>query len=157
VCGDKELSGLDRKLAELYQAAERNPATSGKEKKAQSEWLKTRNDCAKAKAAARDCLVASYQRRIAEIQIFSGALEVPKPVSFDCPGLSKDTPLTIAYYNQTDPPSGVFTYDRDQVVAIVQPSGSGAKYDAPNFEFWEHQGEALLTRKSKSYVCKPVK
>ena len=52
---------------------------------------------------------------------------------------------------------GVFTYDRDQVVAIVQPSGSGAKYNAPNFEFWEHQGEALLTRKSKSYVCKPVK
>jgi uncharacterized protein len=39
-------------------------------------------------------------------------------------------PFTAAFYDDTDPKSAVLTYGDDQVVALIQQTGSGTRYSA---------------------------
>jgi len=61
------------------------------------------------------------------------------------------------FYQETDPPSAVLTNGDDQVIAFIEPSGSGAKYTAANVEFWEHHGEATVTWFGAEMRCKALK
>ncbi len=152
VCKDSELASLDSKLATLYGAAlKKDPAF---QKTKQREWLNERNACANS-SPMRDCVLASYQQRIAAVQIQAGMLQAPKTVSFACDGFDKSKPVSMAYYNDIDPPVAVMTYGSDRAVMVVQPSGSGARYGAPGVEFWEHHGEALVTWRGQKATCKP--
>jgi uncharacterized protein len=75
-------------------------------------------------------------------------------VGYVCTG-GDGQPFAATFYNETDPPSAVLTHGDDQVIAFVAPSGSGARYEAANVEFWEHQGEASVEWRGKALVCRP--
>jgi uncharacterized protein len=152
VCNDDELASTDQKVAELYRMAEKKDPNGERAK--QRQWMKERSGCASS-SDMRGCLLTSYQQRSAAIQIELGMLQAPKTVAYDCPGLDQTKPVTIAYYNDSYPPSAVLTYGNHQVVTVVQPSGSGARYGSPGVEFWEHQGEARFTWDGRQYTCKP--
>jgi uncharacterized protein len=156
ICGDDQLAALDRELAATYKKALKSwPAEILAEEKAfQRGWIKGRNDCWKAEDQ-RACVENSYRTRIAEIQIQSGQLVAPVPVGYTCQG-EEDTPFTVTFYRETRPPSAVITFANDQVIAFRAPSASGAKYVAPNVEFWEHHGEAKVEWFGKRLGCKAV-
>jgi membrane-bound inhibitor of C-type lysozyme len=69
------------------------------------------------------------------VQIQAGLLRAPTAVRFECGDLDNTKPLFVAFYNETDPVSAVITDGSDQVVAMIQRSGSGARYAAPGVEF----------------------
>src|SRR5581483_11032437 len=149
ICKNNQLAALDLKLAAVYEdALKKFPDQKAK----QREWLKQRDVCSIYDSMEK-CLIASYEHRITEVQIASGALSAPKVVSFQCDG-SDRYKLKVAYYNDVDPQAAVFTYASDPVVALSLPSGSGARYGWHNVEFWEHQGEAQFTWKGKQHTCK---
>jgi uncharacterized protein len=154
VCEDDDLAALDRRMAGVYATAMKTwPAEVAAEQKAvQRGWIKGRNDCWKADDV-RGCVEYSYQTRIAEVQIASGQLMAPTPVGYTCKG-AEGTPVFAAFYKETDPPSAVITVGDDQVTAFISPSGSGAKYTAPNVEFWEHHGEATIDWFGSELTCK---
>ena len=155
VCKDADLAALDRKLADVYVKALKGwPANVAVEQRAiQRGWVKGRNDCWKSQDV-RACVEGEYRTRLVEIQIKGGQLMVPTPVSFACTG-GEDKAFTAVYYKDTDPPSAVFTYGNDQIIAFVAPSASGAKYTAPSFEFWEHQGTAAVDFFGTKLTCTP--
>ena len=155
ICRDAELAALDRQMAATYAKAMHNwPANVAKEQQAvQIGWIKGRNDCWKADNQ-RACVQNAYQTRLVELQIQGGLVEAPSPVSYRCKGL-KQQPVTAAFYNNTKPKAAVLTVGDDQAIAIVAPSGSGARYTAANVEFWEHQGSVTLQWFGKTLSCKP--
>jgi len=158
VCGDADLSALDRTLAAAYakglsassEWAETDRIAS---RAAQRAWLAERDRCANA-GDPKDCVTSAYQRRIAELQIRNGDLgPVPATVEYRCQGL-EGAPVTAVYYSRTEPPSAVITVGDKQVIAFIARSGSGARYIAAGVELWEHHGEATLTWIGKTYTCK---
>jgi uncharacterized protein len=157
ICKDDELAALDKQLAEVYRTAYQNfPAEERNMLKAfQRGWVKGRNDCWKADDP-RGCAKAAYETRITELQIHGGNLVVPEPVQYQCDGGEYDY-LTAVFYQKTAIPSVVLTRGDDQVTAFLAPSGSGAKYEGQNVEFWEHHGEAAGTWKGKPFKCTVLK
>ena len=155
ICQDAGLAALDRRMADVFAAAiQAWPADVAAEQRAyQRGWIAGRNECWK-DPDPRACTEQSYRTRIVELQIKSGQLVAPKAVGFACTG-GKDEPFLATFYNETDPPSAVFTYGDDQVVAFVAPSGSGARYTAANVEYWEHQGEATVQWFGTELKCRP--
>jgi uncharacterized protein len=150
ICKNNQVAALDLKLAAVYEdALKKSPDQKAK----QREWLKQRDACSIYDSIEK-CLIASYERRITEVQIDSGLLSAPKIVNFQCDG-SDRYKLTIAYYNDVDPQAAVVTYSNDPVLTLALPSASGARYGWHNVEFWEHQGEAQFTWKGKPHTCKP--
>lgn len=155
ICKDAKLSALDRKMSDVYTKSLEQPAEQvAEQKKLQRTWLKQRDDCSKS-TDMRSCLRSSYERRIAEIQIQSGQLQAPKVVTWNCEHAEAGKIFKTAYYNQTDPPSAFVTYGDEQVIALLEPSGSGSRYRGHSFEFWEHQGEATVTWSGRKLLCKP--
>jgi uncharacterized protein/heat shock protein HslJ len=152
VCSDSNLSWLDRTLADVYSAwLKKFPsAESVQQKDPEPAWLPARESCAN-QPDAKACIESAYQRRIAQLEMQAGLLPEPIRANYSCLGNST---ITAAYYNQTDPASALFTQADLQVVALVLPSGSGARYGAPGFEFWEHQGEAAVTWNGQKFTCK---
>jgi uncharacterized protein len=144
VCTDAGLAALDRKMAEVFGKAvkEWSAEELGKQRALQRGWIKGRNDCWKADDK-RACVDNSYRTRIVEIQIQSGQLVAPPPVDYRCKG-EEGKPFTVTFYRETDPPSAFITFGNEQVIAFLAPTASGARYAAPNVEFWEHHGEAAV-------------
>jgi uncharacterized protein len=153
ICKDQELAALDRRVADVYDQAMKNWKADADQKAVHTKWIAARDACAKSKDL-RACLQSSYQLRIAELQIQAGLLKAQKSVDYICGGLDPKAPFTASFYNDTDPPSALITYGTERVIAITQPSASGAKYTATDFEFWTHQSDALLTRSGKQHICK---
>jgi uncharacterized protein/heat shock protein HslJ len=154
ICSDRNLSAMDRKMAEVYAAAMKIwPADiATKERAIQRGWIKGRNDCWKA-GDKRACVEENYRTRIVELQIRSGQLMVPNPVDYKCSG-GEDKPFTVTFYEKTEPPSAVITYGDDQVIAFLVHSGSGKKYVANNMEFWEHHGETSVDWYGTRITCR---
>lgn len=154
ICHDEQLAALDLKMAKVYRLEiETRPAAEVAIQKAmQEEWLDRRNRCGKSKAA-HACVEWNYERRIAELQIRTGETRVYQRVDYECFGSNK--PLSAAFYQETDPPSALITYGNDQVVAILRPSGTGAKYTASAVQLWDQQYEVLLTWSRKKLRCQP--
>jgi uncharacterized protein len=153
VCKDAGLASLDRKLADAYAKAMKGwPADVAKEQRViQRGWVKGRDDCWKADDL-RACVENEYNTRLVEVQIKGGLVMAPTPVAYRCTG-AEGAPFKAAFYKDTDPPSAVLTVGTDQVIAFAARSGSGARYTAPNVEFWEHQGEATLDWFGKKLTC----
>ena len=154
ICTDANLAALDVKLADVFQRGMKQWASGGiaeRERAAQRQWLSARNRCSSSGHASQ-CVEESYQRRIAEVQIQSGQLVAPKAVGYSCKGQER-APFQVAFYNETDPPSAVLTFGDKQVMAMAAQAASGAKYTAPQVEFWEHHGEAAVEWSGKSFTC----
>jgi uncharacterized protein len=69
ICKDAGLSGLDRKMTEVFEAASKKAVNEHPPvlKAEQRGWIKGRNDCWK-DADKRHCVEGSYDSRIAELQ-----------------------------------------------------------------------------------------
>jgi len=144
ICGDPELSALDRKLAGVYaaalgKAADEHPPLLRAE---QRGWIRGRNDCWKADDR-RQCAKDETVRRIAELQARYRLLPAIGPVFFACDG-NPASEITVNFF-MTDPPTLIA--ERGDGISLMyrQPSASGARYKGRNESFWEHQGEARVT------------
>ena len=89
----------------------------------------------------------------ASAQIEPGSSTPSISVDYRCAGRDQSKQLRVEFHNQTEPPSAVISFGNEQVIAVLQRSGSGAKYGSEGVEFWEHQGEALFTWRGKQYTC----
>jgi uncharacterized protein len=147
ICKDAPLAALDRKLADVYQAASAKAegAAASTLTAMQRGWIKGRNDCWKdANVAA--CVTRSYQTRIAELQAGFRLIEPTAVARYDCPG-SPPTEATATYF-ATDPPTAVVTFQDASQTMFAMPSGSGARYAIANSQLWEHQGVAMIRWKA---------
>lgn len=153
ICNDEALQALDRTLAITYARAMQNlpEADHASERAMQRGWIKGRNDCWKADDVGT-CVTYSYQTRIVELQIRSGALEAPAFVTLRCEQ-EPDKRFTASFYNATKPRSVVLTLDNDQVIAFVTPSASGARYQANGVDFWTKGQEASVEWFGTSLKC----
>jgi uncharacterized protein len=144
ICGDAELSALDRKLSGVYAAASRKATNEHppRLKAEQSGWIKGRNDCWKS-SDQHGCVRDEYQRRIAELQARYRLVPGKGPVRFLCDG-SPVNEVVVTFF-QTDPPTLIAERGDSVSLMYLQPSGSGARYQGRNETFWEHHGEASIT------------
>jgi uncharacterized protein len=140
VCNDAALSGLDRRLAELYKGVQTRPDELDIAAE-QKGWIKGRDACWQA-VDPRRCLQEAYQTRIVELQLEAMSGPGPAPVAFVCEG--SDKPLTVTWFNDLEPQAARVQLGKDQALVFAAPSASGARYTREGVEFWEHQGEATL-------------
>ncbi len=150
VCNDAELSALDRRLAELYKAAQTSPDELDIAAE-QRGWIKGRDACWQA-VDARRCLVEAYQTRIVELQIATTAGPAPAAVNFVCEG--SDKPLAVTYYNEIEPKAALIRLGQDQATAFLAQAASGARYTREGVEFWEQQGEVTLAFYGTRLSCR---
>lgn len=153
VCQSAELSVLDRRMAAAYKSnlAATDAATQKRLRAEQRGWLRSRDECWKA-SDQNLCITLSYQMRLVQLQIQSGAVMAPKAVEFACGENSK--PFTAAFYDKLEPHAAILTYGGDQTIAIIQRSASGAHYSNDGVDFREHQGEARVTWYGTQLTCK---
>lgn len=144
ICGDAELSALDRKLSGVYAAASRKAINEHPPqlKAEQTGWIKGRNDCWKS-SDRHGCVRDEYRRRIAELQARYRLVPGKGPVRFLCDGSPVNE--VVATFFQTDPPTLIAERGDGVSLMFLQPSGSGARYQGRNETFWEHHGEASIT------------
>jgi uncharacterized protein len=154
ICGDGRLAALDRALDRAYVAAMRRWPDDVKTsaRAAQRAWIAQRNGCAK-RPDATACVTASYQRRLIEVQIQGGQLEVPTPVAYVCKGPGNPE-VSVGFYNETDPQSATITLGDRRTIAFAVRAASGAHYVSATADFWEHHGEATMTWSGATYVCR---
>lgn len=153
VCSDEGLAELDRKLAEVYATAMTNfePDEATLQKGIERGWIKGRDDCWKSEDL-RDCIEASYQTRIVELQVHSGQLEAPEARGYRCEG-NEETPFFANFYDETEPPSAVITFGDDQVIAFRTSGGGPATYTADNMSFTEEAGVAVVDWYGADWHC----
>ncbi|MDF0534184.1 MliC family protein [Shewanella yunxiaonensis] len=143
VCGDGELSQLDRKLDYIYQQAQKKTALEDLPllDHNQHQWAAERNACMTQKNA-HACAMSSYQHRIAELQ--SRYLLVPSqgPFTFVC----DNVPATwlVAQFFDSDPNVARAKVGNEEVMLTQVPSASGAKYQDDKHQLWNHGGELML-------------
>jgi uncharacterized protein len=143
ICGDAELSALDKKLAGVYAAAtakaknERPPVLRAE----QRGWVKGRNDCWKS-SDQRGCVRDEYVRRIAELQARYRLVPSRGPFAFACDGNPANE--VIVTYFATDPSTMIAERGDSVSLMFQQPAASGARYQGRNESFWEHQGVATI-------------
>ncbi|WP_114948390.1 MliC family protein [Microvirga calopogonii] len=144
ICTDSALSALDRKLADVYAQADRKAANEHPPllQAEQRGWIKGRDDCWKSNDR-RGCVEGEYRRRIAELQARYRLVRSIGPVTFACDGDPHNE--VIVTFFQTDPSTMIAERGDSVSLMVVQPSGSGARYQGRNESFWEHQGEASIT------------
>jgi uncharacterized protein len=143
ICGDPQLTALDRKLAGVYAAASEK-ATREHPPLLQAEqrgWIKGRDECWKS-PEKRDCVRDEYVRRIAELQARYRLVPFTGPVRFTCD--DDPTNEVIASFFETEPPTLIAERGGDTSLMFLQPSGSGTRYQGRNESLWEHQGEATI-------------
>jgi len=152
VCGNDALAALDRKLVDVYAAASKAASAEQKNRLAadQQRWLNEREACGRSSERA-DCIKERYLQRIADLQAQFKLVPSRGPFHFVCN--NDPSNVLVAQYFETDPATARFTHDGRAVTAFVQRSGSGARYDAPNVSYWEHQGEASVVWFGKSMKC----
>lgn len=140
VCETPALAKLDQHLQSVYDnALQQFPDEDVKTLKTlQRGWIKGRNDCWKADDIS-GCVTLEYDRRITELQVKTGAFEVPAAVDFDC---EDGTQLSVYFYSETNIPSAMINAGTDQFFAYQHRSGSGARYVARNETLWVKGNEA---------------
>lgn len=143
VCGDPQLSALDRQLAGVFAAASAKAANEQPPvlKAEQRGWIKGRDDCWKSDDR-RSCVLTEYQRRIAELQARYRLVEGTGPVRFTCDGDPRNE--VVATFFPTEPPTLVAERGDSVSLMYLERSASGSRYQGRNESLWERQGEALI-------------
>lgn len=144
ICTDAGLAALDRRLADVYAAAQKKATNEHPPvlKAEQRGWIKGRNECWKADDK-RGCVEREYTRRIAQLQALYRLVPGRGPITYACNGDPRNQ-VTVMFF-PTDPPT-LYAERGDSVsLMFLAPSGSGAKHQGRNTAFWEHQGEAKIT------------
>lgn len=144
ICNDDELSGLDRRLSDVYSAASRKATNEHPPllKAEQRGWIKGRNECWKADDQ-RSCVKYAYQSRIAALEAMYRLIDGSGPVRFIC-DKNPANEVMVTFF-QTEPPTLIAERGDSVSLMYLQRSGSGTKYQGRNETFWEHQGEASIT------------
>jgi len=144
ICTDSGLADLDRKLAEVYAAAQEKATNEHPPvlKAEQRGWIKGRDECWKSEDE-KGCVEGAYRQRIAELQARYRLVPGTGPVTYACDGNPKNQ--VIVTFFPTDPPTLYAERGDDVSLMYLQPSGSGTRYQGRNETFWEHQGEAGVT------------
>lgn len=144
ICGDATLSSLDRKLAEVYQAATRkavneHPPTLKAE---QIGWIRGRNDCWKSDDK-RSCVEAEYRQRIASLQARYRLVPSTGPATFFCDG-DRRNELVVTFF-PTDP--GTLIAERGDATSLMylESAGPETRYVGRNETFIEKEGTAVVT------------
>ena len=154
ICMDEELSALDRRLAQVYAMATEKAVNEYPPilKAEQRGWIKGRNDCWKSDDP-QECVHCTYQLRIAELQAKYRLVPSNGPVTYVCDG--DPTNEVMATFFKTDPPTLIAERGDQVSLMVLQPSGSGSKYQGRNASLWEHDGEALIVwgHGSKNMRC----
>jgi uncharacterized protein len=144
VCGDAQLSALDRRLAGVFAAASARAVNEQPPvlKAEQRGWIKGRDDCWKSDDR-RSCALTEYQRRIAELEARYRLVAGTGPVRFTCDGDTRNE--LVATFFPTEPPTLIAERGDSVSLMYLEPSASGSRYQGRNESFWEHQGEATVT------------
>jgi len=151
VCGEPQLTDLDRRLQAAYQQALARPgADQATLTTAQGAFATTRDGCADL-VEVRTCVLEAYQTRLVELAIADPATVAPPVVTYNCPADAGT--LTAQFYNELDPKTAVLDWKGVRVILFLQPSGSGARYGRQGSEYWEHQGEVTLDLGGTKFVC----
>ncbi|WP_460427035.1 MliC family protein [Azotobacter armeniacus] len=157
ICKDQALSALNRKMAEVYSAAQKKASGENPPllEEQQRSWIEKRNDCEKA-GEPPQCLQESYTQRIVELQARYALVSVSGVFTYTCDD-DQNKVIQASFY-KTDPPSLYAEYGDQNSVMIAQPSTSGAKYAGQNeTTLWEHDNKALVTWGYDMPVMKCVK
>lgn len=143
VCETPKLNGKDEQLAKVYkQAVAKAKGKQGNLLKAEQKgWLKGRDECWKADDKTQ-CVMDSYQQRIAELQVGYALVPGKGPFTFRCDSKPVKE-LKVTFY-PTEPTSLSATFDGSTSLMYAKPSASGSKYQGRNESFWEHQGVAKV-------------
>ena len=155
ICGDSTLTARNGMLISVYTEATGHPAggTSSRLAAEQQTWVREREACL-TRTAARACVDSAYVRRIAEIQALSLLVPTKGPIAYACPKPDGSSDQIEVMYADTDPPTAVLVRGDKTVVTYLGPSGSGARYLAPDVIFWEKGGEATVTWGGTKVVCR---
>ena len=143
ICDTPVLSALNEQLNHLFARA-RLPGSDNDEailQSTQTGWERIIRVCL-GNSNPVDCMKYSYESRITELQIRNGVLEVPTPVIYGCAG---GDDFTAVFYAESMIPAAVFTFLDQQFLALIAPSGSGARYTTPGFEYWGKGSEATVS------------
>jgi uncharacterized protein len=143
VCGDQQLSALDRKLAEIYSQARKladnqQPSFLAAE---QRGWVKGRDECWK-NDDRKGCIADEYRRRIAELQARYQLVDNTGPVSYAC-GKTPENQVTVTFY-ETEPKTLIAERGNTHSLMFIERSASGSKYQGGNKSFWESKGVAQI-------------
>lgn len=167
ICGDAQLSALDREAMRLFSLAS-DSKPKGKAGQAltadRDTWMAARDNCASA-TETRDCVTASYLKRIADLRAtYPAARSADKkgislgPDKVTCEGVAK--PFTVTFAN-TATPVAYLALPSGPITAQLGPTGSGARYIAAaklgggDTVFWIKGRDATLTMADgKDHACK---
>ncbi|MER2300159.1 MAG: MliC family protein [Pseudomonas sp.] len=143
ICQSEPLSALDRKMAEVYTAAQKK---AGNEHPPmlmteQRGWIKGRNDCWKS-ADQPACIADSYRLRIAALQARYGLVEATGPVFYQCDG--NPAKEVVARFFRTEPPTAIVEFGDRSSLMYLEHTASGARYQGQNESLWERHGEAIV-------------
>lgn len=157
VCQDPRLAELDRELARLFGLARADQHTTGSDPAAlavgERGWIERRDACRNA-GDMRECVVASYAGRIAEIRrSHAGARSQDDrgislgPFAARCDRL--DALIEVTFINGKEEPALANLEWLDQALVVsLGPSGSGARYTGGygggTATFWNKGDEALF-------------
>lgn len=155
ICGDSTLTARNGMLISVYTEATGHTAggTNARLAAEQQAWVHAREACLSS-SAVRTCVDSSYARRIAEIQATSLLVPTKGPIAYACPRPDGSSDQIEVMYADTDPPTAVLVRGEKTVVTYLGPSGSGARYVAPDVIFWEKGGEATVTWGGTKSICR---
>jgi uncharacterized protein len=164
VCGDAQLSALDRETMRLFSLAEDGKPKAADRKallSGQTNWETARGNCAST-TETRDCILAGYLRRIMELRgSFPAARSADRkgislgPDNVTCDGLPG--PRSIVFAN-TQTPLAYLSAPDEPLVLTLGPTGSGARYattsDDGETVFWIKGRQAMFTLPDgKTHQC----
>jgi len=166
ICQDQGLAALDRKLDEVYRAAQAKARDDMPRllRTEQRGWVKGRDECWKAGSGdpvfltaswqakgLRECVEANYRIRISELQAQWRLVPERGPAFFACNGNPSNE--VVATFFETVPPTARLERGDRTVTAWLVPTGSGSKYEGQNVEFWTKGRELTLTWLGEELKC----
>lgn len=131
VCTDPQLSVLDRKMHQVFKAAQIKGKANLQStlKSEQRGWIKGRDDCWKADDQ-RQCVYDSYLLRIAELQARYRLVPSVGPIQYIC-GKSKASEVVITYF-RTIPPTLIAEWGDSVSLMYDQSDRSPGRYQGRN-------------------------
>lgn len=157
ICQDDTLKVLDYEITIVYDQAYMAAQKLGilqELEKSQQDWLKTRNNCAKAEDR-KACTQTQYLERIAYLQTEWDLIKPNLKANYFC-GEDKHFELTAHFYNQTAVATVKIAYNGKTDILLQKISASGARYVGIMGQlFWIKGNEAIFKpgKNTAEYQC----